>query len=136
LDTLKILVHYEPLFISDGVLRPLAVRNCTTELRSQERIFFSDLEDIESLFQIMCDLPALTQTVLLEKLSLEARDDGAAQGREFHQIIERHTEPRVNRFVNDHIDHYSNYIFPDNARDDELNNTELMGTYRDRDAHH
>ena len=122
--TLKILVHYEPLFISDGVLRPLAVRNCSAELKSQERIFFSDLEDIESLFQIMRDSPALARTLLLEKLYLETQDDGAAQGREFHQIIQRHTEPRVNRFVNNHIDHYSKYIFPDNSRDDELNNSE------------
>jgi len=111
--TLKILVHYEPLFISDGVLRPLAVRNCQKELRSTERIFFSDLEDIEQLFQIMSDSPAVAQAVLLEKLYLETQDNGAAQGKEFNQIIQRHKKIEVNRFVNNHIDHYSNYIFSD-----------------------
>jgi len=111
--TLKILVHYEPLFISDGVLRPLAVQGCYKELNLKERIFFSDLEDIELLFQVMCDLPAVAQTVLLEKLHLETQDDGAAQGKEFNQIIQRHVKLEVNRFVNNHIDHYSNYIFPD-----------------------
>lgn len=111
--TLKILVHYEPFFISDGILRPLAVRNCYKELSSKERIFFSDLEDIEYLFQIMCDLPAVAQAVLLEKLYLEAQNNGVAQGKEFNQIIQRHTDLGRNRFVNDHINHYSNYIFPD-----------------------
>jgi hypothetical protein len=114
--TLKILVHYEPFFISDGILRPLAVRNCYKELSSKERIFFSDLEDIEHLFQIMCDLPAVAQAVLLEKLHLETQNNGVAQGKEFNQIIQRHTELGWNRFVNDHINHYSNYIFPDSLR--------------------
>lgn len=111
--TLKILVHYEPFFISDGVLRPLAVKGCEKELGSKKRIFFSDLEDIESLFQVMCDSPAVAETILLEKLHLETKIDGAAQGREFNQVIQRHVKIEANRFVINHIDHYSNYIFPD-----------------------
>jgi hypothetical protein len=111
--TLKILVHYEPLFISDGVLRPLAVQECYTDLNSTERIFFSDLEDIEFLFQVMCDSPSVAQKVLLEKLYLETQDEGTARGKEFNQIIHRNTEPMVNRFLNKHIDHYSSYIFAD-----------------------
>ncbi|MBE3144189.1 MAG: hypothetical protein IMZ61_09740 [Planctomycetes bacterium] len=42
-NLLKILVHYEPLFISDGVLRPLTVNLCSGRLVSVERIFFCDL---------------------------------------------------------------------------------------------
>ncbi|MDQ7838392.1 MAG: hypothetical protein RDU59_07850 [Thermodesulfobacteriota bacterium] len=125
---LKILVHYEPLFVSDGVLRPLAIRDCSKELVSQERVFFSDLEDIESLFQVMYDAPTVAQAILRGKLDLETRDDGAARGREFHQVIQRNTEPEVNRFVHHHIDHYSKYIFPDGARGGELNDAEIAGT--------
>jgi hypothetical protein len=91
----------------------LAVKECEKELGSKEHIFFSDLEDIELLFQIMCDSPAVAEAVLLEKLHLETRTDGAAQGREFNQIIQRHVKLEVNRFVINHIDHYSNYVFPD-----------------------
>lgn len=113
---LKILVHYEPLFVSDGVLRPLAVQMCSSKLASRTRIFFCDLEDIESLFQVMHDTPDLAQTILLEKLDLEHRDDGTAIGKEFHQVIERHEGQAINRFVYNEIDHYSAYIFPDRGR--------------------
>jgi hypothetical protein len=61
----------------------------------------------------MCDLPAVADTILLEKLHLEAKIDGAARGREFNQVIQRHVKLEVNRFVINHIDHYSNYIYPD-----------------------
>ncbi|MGA2766011.1 MAG: hypothetical protein ABSG17_21940 [Spirochaetia bacterium] len=109
---LKILVHYEPLFISDGVLRPLAVDQCASRLSSTERIFFSDLEDIENLFQLMHDAPTVAEVVIREKMDMESRPDAAAIGREFRQVLQRHAEIKVNRFVHERINHYSTYVFP------------------------
>lgn len=118
---LKILVHYEPLYVSDGVLRPLAIEMCSGDLLSQARIFFCDLEDIESLFQVMHDTPDLAQTVLLEKLDLDCRKDGTAIGKEFHQVIERHKSLEINRFAHHEIDHYSTYMLPYLPRGGDIN---------------
>lgn len=112
---LKILVHYEPLFVSDGVLRPLAVEMCADELATQARIFFCDLEDIESMFQVMHDTPDIAQAVFAEKLDLECRKEGAALGKEFNQVIARHSAQGTTRFVHDEIDHFSRYISPGKA---------------------
>lgn len=73
----------------------------------------------------MYDTPTVAQAVLREKLDLEARGDGAARGKEFHQVIQRNIEPEVNRFVHHHIDHYSKYIFRDDTRGGELNDAEI-----------
>lgn len=113
---MKILIHYEPLFVSDGVLRPLAVQQCSDELFSKDRVFFCDLEDMETLCQIMHDMPSVAEAVLREKMDLESREDGAALGKEFNQIIKRHVRPEVNRFIHRNIDHYHTYIFPDRER--------------------
>jgi hypothetical protein len=113
---IKILVHYEPLFVSDGVLRPLAVQQCSDELFSKDRVFFSDLEDMEALNQIMHDMPTVADAVLQEKIDLESRQDGAALGKEFHHVIQRHIRPELNKFVHRNLDHYHTYIFPDRER--------------------
>jgi hypothetical protein len=115
-QVLKILVHYEPLFVSDGLLRPIAVQNCGNNLASHERIFFSDLQDIEMLFQVMRDSPETAHAILTEKVELDIREDGAAVGREFSQVMNRHCKPEISRFVHGEIDHYSSYIFADNKK--------------------
>ena len=86
-------------------------------IASSERIFFCDLEDMELIVQLMEDAPDVAVDVLKAKVDLESDASATARGKEFHDAIRRHAEPVPSRFVHGHIDHYSDYIFPDGQRD-------------------
>jgi hypothetical protein len=105
--TIKLLVHYETLYFSDGVLRPATLLQIGSHLASSERIFFLDISEFEWLVSIIGRDESVGQAVIDRKLQREAEPLGL--GREFHQVIPLVTEMK-NQYVYEKIDHWHNYI--------------------------
>jgi len=104
--TIKLLVHYETLYLSDGILRPATILEMTPPLASTERIFFMDISELEWLVAVMGNDQSAAEAVIEKKLE---RESSPGEGREFYQVIPLVTEIK-NTYVMDKIDHWHNYI--------------------------
>lgn len=105
--TIKLLVHYETLHLSDGVLRPATLLRMGSSLVSRERIFFLDIFEFEWLVSIIGNDQSVGEAVIERKLQRETEPIGL--GREFYQVIPLVTEMK-NTYVYDNIDHWHSYI--------------------------
>lgn len=105
---IKLLVHYDSLYVSDSTLRPIAVEKCIDKINDKSNIFFCDLIDFEQFLQTITEYADGIDTILNEKIELEKRIDGNALGKEFGQIIDRNYQSNYNRFLFEEINHYSN----------------------------
>ncbi|MGA2379944.1 MAG: hypothetical protein ABSG85_11620 [Spirochaetia bacterium] len=104
--TIKLLVHYETLYLSDGILRPATILEMTPPLASNERIFFLDISEFEWLVSIVGQDQTIAEAVIEKKLE---RESSPGAGREFYQVIPLVTEIK-NTYVMDKIDHWHSYI--------------------------
>lgn len=104
--TIKLLVHYETLYLSDGILRPATILEITPPLTSTERIFFMDISELEWLVAVMGNDQSAAESIIEKKLE---RESSPSEGREFYQVIPLVTEIK-NTYVMDKIDHWHNYI--------------------------
>lgn len=110
---IKLLVHYEPLFVSDVLIRPRAVDMVKDELNSTENIFFSDLQDMEMLVHTMSANPQAARLVLEDMLLHQHPPFDIGNGKEIHDALNRVIPNTPNDFVFNKIDHYSTYVYPD-----------------------
>lgn len=85
--TLKLLLHYETFYVSDGALRPVVVSIASPKLHSTERIFFCDISEFEWLISLLAHQPSYLEAIMDEKLRLE--QEPVNRGREFGQLIPR-----------------------------------------------
>jgi hypothetical protein len=104
--TIKILVHYDTLYISDGALRPLAVEQQKNRLINTNNIFFCDIGEFEWFISVMNHSEAEAELILDKKI--ETQDD-PKEGIEFSQII-----PRIskigNTYNNQVLDHWGKHL--------------------------
>ena len=104
--TIKLLVHYETLYTSDGVLRPMVVERVAGQVKNTNNLYFCDIGEFEWLVCIAGASESAAEDVLAAKIAAEPQP-GA--GREFAQVIPRVTD-LANTYILKHIDHWGDYI--------------------------
>lgn len=104
--TIKILVHYDTLYISDGVLRPLAVEQQKNRLINTNNIFFCDIGEFEWFISVLNKSEAEAELILDKKI--ETQDD-PKEGIEFSQIIPRISKTG-NTYNNQVLDHWGKHL--------------------------
>jgi len=102
--TIKLLVHYETFYISDGILRPLVVDTIKEKLTNTEHVYFCDIGEFEWFISILGDSESVAESVLAAKINTQL-----AEGREFSQIIPRITDTG-NLYINKTLNHWDTYI--------------------------
>lgn len=104
--TIKLLVHYETFYLSDGVLRPLVVDAIREKLTDTERVYFCDIGEFEWFISLLGDSESVAESVLAAKIDAESQP---AAGRDFSQIIPRITDTG-NLYINKTLNHWDTYI--------------------------
>jgi len=104
--TIKLLVHYETLYTSDGALRPMVVESVAGQLKNANNVYFCDIGEFEWLVCIAGASESAAENVLAAKIAAEVHPE---LGREFTQVIPRVTE-LANTYIMKHIDHWASYI--------------------------
>jgi hypothetical protein len=102
--TIKLLVHYETFYVSDGILRPLVVDAIKEKLTNTEHVYFCDIGEFEWFISILGDSESVAESILAAKI-----DTQLAEGREFSQIIPRITDTG-NLYINKTLNHWDTYI--------------------------
>ncbi len=105
--TIKLLLHYETLYFSDGVLRRSVVSKVSSSLHSSERLFFLDIDEFEWLIAIIGLDKEIGDRILDEKLRRESGQPGISH--EFSGIIPSITGIE-NVYMLHAIDHWTDYI--------------------------
>jgi len=103
---IKLVLHYETLFISDGAIRPAVIETVKDHLSSLEGFFFLDIGEFEHLVQILSENSTVGEAILLEKLRVE--QEHSAVGKEFSQIIPNFYK-KSNQYVDKIINHYDSF---------------------------
>lgn len=105
-ETVKIVVHYEPYFVSDGLLRPRALESVRHLVRSDRNVFFCDIDDFELLFSVLERSVETYERILA--LKIETQHD-PNRGIEFSQLIQEITDlPNV--FNQKQLGHWHSYL--------------------------
>jgi hypothetical protein len=102
--TIKLLVHYETFYLSDGLLRPHVIDAIKGKLTNTEHVYFCDIGEFEWFISLLQDSEALAERILAAKI-----DTNFAEGREFSQVIPRITDIG-NRYIKNTLNHWDNYI--------------------------
>jgi hypothetical protein len=105
--SLKLLLHYETLYFSDGILRTTVLSRTASALHTSERIFFLDIDEFERLIALIGLDEAVAESILEEKLRREP--EPLSTGREFSQVISSLTGMQ-NVYVQHAIDHWHDYF--------------------------
>jgi len=104
--TIKLLVHFEALYFSDGVLRPLIVQTVKDKLMETERLYFCDIGEFEWFISLLGYSESVAESVLAAKINMESQP-GA--GREFAQVIPQITDIG-NLYMYKTLNHWDAYI--------------------------
>jgi hypothetical protein len=104
--TIKLLVHYETLYLSDGALRPLVVQTIAGQLSNTSHLYFCDVGEFEWFVSVLGASESIAEDVLATKLATESRP---AAGRDFAQVIPRVTD-LTNTYILKHVDHWATYL--------------------------
>jgi len=99
--TIKLLVHFEVLYFSDGVLRPMVVQAVRNQLTDNKNIYFCDIGEFEWFISLLGRSESVAESVLEAKIGAESQP---GTGREFAQII-----PQVTDISNLYMDTTLNY---------------------------
>ena len=105
--TLKILLHFETIYISDGALRPQVVASVGSKIKTSERIFFCDISELEILVGILATDANKADDILDKKLLIEPEPFNV--GKEFNQIISTIFKTE-NKYVRGVINHWVQYF--------------------------
>lgn len=105
-QTIKLLVHYETLFISDGVLRPYIIAQKREKLNSTNNIFFCDIGEFEWFISVMSKSEYEAELIIDNKI--ETQHD-SKEGIEFSQIIPRISKTG-NIYNNQILDHWGKHL--------------------------
>jgi hypothetical protein len=104
--TIKLIVHYETFYISDGLIRPMVVDAIKEKLSNTDHVYFCDIDEFEWFISILGDSESVAESVLAAKIGVEPQP---AAGREFSQVIPRITDIG-NLYINKTLNHWDNYI--------------------------
>jgi hypothetical protein len=105
--TLKILLHYDLMNISNGIIKDHIMESLSNNLNSTSNIYFMDITSFERLLQIYKTNIELFELVLKEKK--ENSDGTAKTGFEYDQILDKHlSKDELNLFSKK--DHWSTYF--------------------------
>ncbi len=106
--TLKILLHYDLMNISNGIIKDHIMERLSKNLRSTNDIYFMDITSFERLLQIYKTNIELFEIILKEKK--ENSDGTSKSGFEYEQILDKHlAKDELNLFSKK--DHWSTYFF-------------------------
>lgn len=104
--TIKLLVHYETFYLSDGVLRPLVLDALGDRITDHEHIYFCDIGEFEWFISLLGESDSVAESVLSAKIGMEYQ---LGAGREFGQVI-----PKVidtgNFYIQKTLNHWNTYI--------------------------
>ena len=104
--TIKLLVHYETFYISDGLLRPIVIEAIKEKLTNTEHVYFCDIGEFEWFISILGDSESVAESILAAKIDMESQP---AAGREFSQVIPQITDIG-NLYINKTLNHWDTYI--------------------------
>ena len=104
--TTKFLVHYDSLFVADGLIRPAAVERRASELASTENLFFCDIEEFEWFISVLGQSEQEAESILDTKITTQ---HNPAIGIELHQVIPQHSTT-ANRHNHVHLAHWDNFL--------------------------
>jgi len=100
--TIKILVHYETLFFSDGMLRPFIIEQLREKLNTTKNIFLCDIGEFEWFISVMSASEAEAELIIDKKI---ATQDNPKEGIEFSQII-----PEISKTGNTYNNQFLNHL--------------------------
>lgn len=106
--TIKLLLHYEILHMGENILKEKIMSMLYGQLKTYDNYFIIYIGDFEHLLQTLHEDENIFNLIIEEKLGLEKSTTG--EGKEFNQIIPKFYDKR-NEYTNEHLDHYSNYLF-------------------------
>lgn len=104
--TIKLIVHYETFYVSDGLLRPIVVDAVKEKLTNTEHVYFCDIGEFEWFISLLGDSESIAESILAAKIDVESQP---AAGREFSQVIPRITDIG-NLYINRTLNHWDTYI--------------------------
>lgn len=105
---IKLLLHYELLHMAENILKEKVMSMLSGQLKTYDNYFFIYIGDFEHLLQILHEDENIFNLIIEEKIGLEKPTTG--EGKEFNQIIPKFYNKR-NEYINEHLNHYSNYLF-------------------------
>jgi len=106
LKTIKILVHYDTLFFSDGTLRPFIIKQLQEKLNNTKNIFLCDIGEFEWFISVMNKSEAEAELIIDKKIETQ---HNPKEGIEFSQIIPRITKTG-NTYNNQVLNHLGKYF--------------------------
>lgn len=104
--TIKLIVHYETFYVSDGLVRPIVVDAVKEKLTNTEHVYFCDIGEFEWFISLLGDSESIAESILAAKIDVESQP---AAGREFSQVIPRITDIG-NLYINRTLNHWDTYI--------------------------
>jgi hypothetical protein len=105
-QTIKILVHYDTLFFSDGMLRRHIVEQQKEKLNSTDNIFLCDIGEFEWFISVLNKSEVEAELIIDNKIKTQ---HNPKEGIEFSQIIPRITKTG-NTYNNQVLNHLENYF--------------------------
>jgi hypothetical protein len=104
--TVKLLVHYDTLYFSDGVLRPLVVESIQNKLWSDGPVYFCNIGEFEWIISLLGTSESIAESIMDAKSRMESQP---AAGREFEQVIPQVTDTG-NLYVYETLNHFDAYL--------------------------
>lgn len=106
-ETVKLLVHYEMLYMSDVLIRPYVLKTFLEgELNNERNIFFCDAGELEWLVSVLGSSESEFEEILARKISKQS--DGL-NSMEFRQIIPDLTETN-NKYNHEVLNHWQKQL--------------------------
>ena len=105
-QTIKILVHYETLFFSDGTLRTFIIERNKEILSNTNNIFFCDVGEFEWFISVMGKSESEAELIIDKKIETQ---HSPQEGIEFSQIIPRISKTG-NTYNNQVLDHWGKHL--------------------------
>lgn len=104
--SIKLLVHYDTLFFSDGTLRPFIVEQLKEKLNNTKNVFLCDIGEFEWFISVLNKSEAEAELIIDNKIETQ---DNPKEGIEFSQIIPRISKTG-NTYNNQVLNHLENYF--------------------------
>jgi hypothetical protein len=106
-ETVKLLVHYEMLYMSDVLIRPYVVKAFLVgELNNERNIFFCDVGELEWMVSVLGSSESEFEEILARKI---LKQNDGLHNMEFRQMIPEITEMK-NKYNHETLNHWQKQI--------------------------
>jgi hypothetical protein len=104
---IKLVLHYESLFVSEGAIKPAVLEMAKDSLSSTDGFYFLDVGEFEHLIQALSESESILDNIISEKIKIEKGQP--LSGKEFSQIIPFFFK-KPNLFMAKVVNHYDSFF--------------------------